>query len=84
MMTTGIWRVVFFSYSANGGMSCFCFSQIGVRSASSGTRALAENVSLPISIVTSGLATRLWYQAGLSGAPPFDAKTATRPSPRSW
>jgi hypothetical protein len=35
--------------------------------------ALALNFSLPISTVTSGCATRLWYQLGFSGAPPFDA-----------
>ena len=38
------------------------------------------NVSPGSSTVTSGLATRLWNQAGLVGAPPFDAIT-TRSSP---
>src|SRR4051812_10889455 len=35
-------------------------------------------VSSPTSIVASGLALRLWYQSGLSGAPALDAKTRNR------
>ena len=37
------------------------------------TVALTGNFSVPTSTVASGLATRLWYQAGLFGAPPIDA-----------
>src|SRR4051812_7995996 len=64
-------------------MTCFCCSQIFVRSSPSATRACIGIVSVPISTVTSGLARRLRYQSGSVGAPPFDAKTATS-SPTCW
>jgi len=37
--------------------------------------AVAEKRSLPNSTSTWGLATRLWYQSGLVGAPALEAKT---------
>jgi hypothetical protein len=46
------------------------------------TFAVASYVSAPISTVTFGLATRLWYQSGFFGEPAFDAKIKRR-SP-SW
>jgi len=48
------------------------------------TLAVAGNVSVPSSTVTSGFATRLWYQSGFVGAPPFEANTATESSERRW
>ena len=35
-------------------------------------------VKVPTSISVSGLARRLWYQSGLSGAPPFEPKITYR------
>src|SRR5947209_3037665 len=43
-----------------------------LRSSSSATRARTAYVSLPTSTVVSGFATRLWYQSGFVGAPPFE------------
>lgn len=48
------------------------------------TTSRKRRVSVPISAVTSGFATRLWYQSGWVGSPALEAKTAARPSPRSW
>ena len=41
---------------------------------------LTGTLSVPISIVACGLARRLWYQAGFSGAPALEAKIAYPPS----
>ena len=56
---------------------------MGSRSSLLAVRARKRRVPAPISAVTSGLATRLWYQSGWVSAPALDAKTATA-SPRSW
>src|SRR6266498_1661228 len=53
------------------------------RSAPIAVRAWKRRVSVPISALTPGLATRFWYQSGSVGAPPLVEKTATEP-PRSW
>src|SRR5262249_37219544 len=41
---------------------------------------MSSAVPVPISAVTFGWASRLWYQAGLDGAPALDANTAYPPS----
>src|ERR671918_368374 len=82
-MTTGIWRLVFCSYSAKPGMNSFWRVQIRSRSSPSATRARFSTVSMPISTVTTGLALRLWNQSGLVSAPPLEAKMATS-SPTGW
>src|ERR1700716_142756 len=35
---------------------------------------------MPVSTVTCGLATRLWYQSGCLGPPPAEPTTSTRPA----
>ncbi len=58
--TTGIRRgAAFCSYSAKFANVSFCVPQIRWRSSSPATRAVALRVSVPISTVTSGFATRL-------------------------
>src|SRR2546423_8357797 len=44
------------------------------RSSPVASRARTSIVSRPTSILVFGFALRLWYQAGLLGAPPFEAK----------
>ena len=58
-MTTGIWRVVFCSYSAKPGLVSFCRAQMRSRSSPWATRAVSRTVWSPISASTSGCATRL-------------------------
>ena len=67
--TTGICRVVFRSYSAKPGRSCFCFDQYRSRSSPSVTRAVTGKRSVPTSTEAGPPATRLWNQAGFVGAP---------------
>ena len=43
----------------------------------SATSASTSKVSVPTSTVARGLATRLWYQSGLVGAPALEANTAS-------
>src|SRR5262245_1850654 len=62
MTMTGITRFVFFWYSPKFGCSRTFSANSRSRSSPVVTRATAGLVSSPISIVHSGLATRLWYQ----------------------
>src|SRR3954467_581905 len=75
---TGITRSVCFSYSPNWGTFSTCVRKRRSRSSPAASLATAAIVSVPTSIVTFGLARRLWYQSGLVGAPPFEANTTYR------
>ena len=59
LTTTGISRSVMVRYSPKRGISAMRSSKIRVRSGSPVTMAVAWNLSVPSSTVTSGLATRL-------------------------
>src|SRR6202140_903711 len=84
---TGICREVICVYSPNPGAIATRSAYMRSRSLPSASRALTPNVSVPVIVPTSTLATgfalRLWYHAGWSGAPPFDATTTYR-SPSRW
>src|SRR5712692_9437142 len=70
---TGIVRVVLAWYSAKPGYSSACRAYSWSRSPPVITAPSASYCSVPTSTVTRGCATRLWYQSGFVGAPPFEA-----------
>jgi hypothetical protein len=71
---TGITRSVLAWYSAKFGERSDCTRNSRSRSSPVASAATTSIVSVPTSIDTSGLALRLWYQSGLVGAPPYEAK----------
>ena len=79
-MKTGIVRKVRLWNPSAAGDSATILGHTLERSSSSSSFATTWNLSVPTSTVTFGLALRLWYQAGCSGDPPFEAMMASRPS----
>jgi hypothetical protein len=76
--SSGMVRSVLRWYSAKPGIRSVTMAHSVSRSSPVSSVTSTGNVSVPTSTVIFGLALRLWYQAGCSGAPPFDATMIMR------